>query len=107
MPTDQSTHQHLHDAPRHTPGPWRAYCRDITYRDGAWWPEEEFLQWEVEGPPEPYGRGSYHQADAHLIAAAPDLLHALERALENNTLPPDITALARHAIDKARGRRTE
>lgn len=52
-----------------TPGPWRATCRDMSYVDGQQWPEDEFLQWEVEGPRPVWGRGDYVQADARLIAA--------------------------------------
>ncbi len=62
----------------HTPGPWRAMCRDIAYVDGQEWPEEKFLQWEVDGPSVPSGRGEFYQADALLIAAAPELLAALQ-----------------------------
>ncbi|KPF66092.1 hypothetical protein IP84_16900 [beta proteobacterium AAP99] len=66
---------------KHTPGPWRAYCRDIGYVEGTEWSEDEFLQWEVEGPEEPIGRGSFFQGDARLIAAAPELLDACKKAL--------------------------
>ena len=62
---------------KHTPGPWRAVCRDVGYVKGQDWPEDEFLQWEVEGPKVPSGRGEFFQADAMLIAAAPELLQCL------------------------------
>ena len=65
---------------KHTPGPWKATCRDMTYKGGDW-SEDEFLQWEVEGPRAPFGRGDFFQADARLIAAAPDLLEALRAAV--------------------------
>jgi hypothetical protein len=61
----------------HTPGPWVADCRDVNYKGGEW-PENEFLQWEVVGPRVPSGRGEFFQADARLIAAAPELLAALK-----------------------------
>ena len=64
---------------KHTPGPWKATCRDMTYKGGDW-SEDEFLQWEVEGPRAPFGRGDFFQADARLIAAAPDLLFQLRAA---------------------------
>lgn len=66
---------------KHTPGPWRAVHRFI----GAGPHDDEVagLGWEVEGPPEPDGRGQFAKAaDAHLIAAAPDLLAACELALK-------------------------
>jgi hypothetical protein len=63
---------------KHTPGPWKAVCRNTTYVEGEHWPEDEFLQWEVDGPRAPMGRGDFFQADARLIAAAPDLLEALK-----------------------------
>ena len=64
---------------KYTPGPWQAKCRDITYVDGTDWPENEFLQWEVEGPRTVWGRGAFLQGDAYLVAAAPELLQvALE-----------------------------
>lgn len=67
-------------ASKRTPGPWRASCRSVAYSDGEW-PEDEFLQWEVEGPRYPTGRGDFFQADALLIAAAPELLEALQTLL--------------------------
>ena len=66
--------------PKHTPGPWRARCRHVDYKGGPW-DENEFLQWEVAGPRVPYGRGDFHQADAYLVAAAPDMYEALRKAL--------------------------
>lgn len=51
-----------------TQGPWEAYCRDVRYKSGAW-PEDEFLQWEINGPSDHTGRGSYMQKDAAAIVA--------------------------------------
>ena len=54
-----------------TPGPWRAVCRDVGNPDNALpWDHDRFLQWELEGPPEPPGRGQLYGEDAHYIAAA-------------------------------------
>ena len=60
----------------HTSGPWKARARCVT-NDGT---QDEMagLGWNIEGPPEPT-RGQFSKAaDAHLVAAAPDLLEALE-----------------------------
>ena len=66
----------------HTPGPWSAVCRHVSYKGGEW-PEDEFLQWEVEGPKAVmYGRGTFYQSDANLVAAAPELLAALKAFLD-------------------------
>lgn len=99
------------NAAKHTPGPWVASCRSISYAGGEW-SEDEFLQWEVDGPRTPYGRGNYFQADALLIAAAPELLEALEGLLcwcqgyEADKLNPHAFShmeSARAAIAKATG----
>ncbi len=47
-----------------------------------------------------YGAGEELQANARLIAAAPDLLEALEALLEGN---PSVVAKARAAVAKAKG----
>ena len=86
---------------KHTPGPWKATCRDMIYKGGDW-SEDEFLQWEVEGPRAPFGRGDFFQADAQLIAAAPELLEALQDLCD--TLGEcGMTEKARAAIAKAEG----
>ena len=88
---------------KHTPGPWKAYCRDMSHENGAEWSEENSLQWEVEGPRVPHGRGEYFQADARLIAAAPDLLESLQELVVG--LPQQWVSVkkARAAIAKATG----
>ncbi len=41
------------------------------------------------------------QANAKLIAAAPDLYDALQSIVDNKTLPPELLIPARAALDKA------
>jgi hypothetical protein len=86
---------------KHTPGPWVAECRHVSYPGGEW-PKDEFLQWEVKGPLLPWGRGDFYQSDALLIAAAPDLLAALQN-LENDdgSIPDHAWSLVQAAIAKA------
>lgn len=63
---------------KHTPGPWRVRHRH--YDAGPNEDEIGGLGWELEGPPEPM-RGHFAlAADAHLVAAAPDLLASLKNA---------------------------
>lgn len=97
---------------KHTPGPWTAKCRHVSYSGGDW-PEDEFLQWEVEGPRVPWGRGDFHQKDAQLMAAAPELLEALKGLLEvadfiSENVPGAGWRMAQHkaraAINKAEGK---
>ncbi|CAB4159316.1 hypothetical protein UFOVP707_77 [uncultured Caudovirales phage] len=73
-----------------TPGPWSATCRDMSYVEGQQWPEDEFLQWEVEGPRPVWGRGDYVQADAKLIAACSPAAMA-ELLAELDRLRDDLT----------------
>lgn len=89
----------------HTPGPWKAYCRDVGHEDGTPWPEDKFLQWEVGGPRVPDGRGEYYEADARLIAAAPDLLAVLESMKQKLRIddPLDMYDDVCEAIAKATG----
>ena len=80
---------------KHTPGPWRL----------AWVPEgvKPIVQRGKEGWFEVCGMSAEREhADAHLIAAAPDLLEALHRLLlfPNN---PRENNRARAAIAKATG----
>lgn len=56
----------------HTPGPWAAWhdtCRKCR--------EDGTQEWEVDGPPVGYHARFTSEADASLIAAAPELLEAL------------------------------
>lgn len=84
----------------HTPGPWealnRGYKHHVTSQDaGAFYAE-------ICGP--------HHEANARLIAAAPDLLAALQicakelRKISSNVLMNPAYQKARAAIAKAEGR---
>ena len=104
----------------HTPGPWtvRHRCVDKSPYDD----ESCGLGLEVDGPLEPQLRGRFARAaDAHLVAAAPELLAALtyceavmdeaarDQMLKELTdaelgkLWTDTLAATRAAIVKARG----
>ena len=107
----------------HTPGPWTVHHRHVDKSPND--DESCGLGLEVDGPPEPQLRGRFARAaDAHLVAAAPELLAALEAVLlfhsgrewdattrrEWSRLvgAPDATTkvlceVARSAIAKARG----
>lgn len=88
---------------RWTPGPWCAWDRGIG--------------WEVFCGPDQgvkpglrlndEHRNTFEEADAHLIAAAPELYEALERLLKIQTLEPLHVChpinIARKALAKARG----
>jgi hypothetical protein len=79
--------------PTHTPGPWRVkqtgftYFRDLTILGADWHGEETPIAAAlVRNALHPYGRADKARAEieanAMLIAAAPDLLAALEKAAE-------------------------
>lgn len=62
---------------KHTPGPWHVEGDHVVTTDHM---AKQLIAWPVEGPyalPYPERR-----ANAHLIAAAPDMLSALQEALE-------------------------
>jgi hypothetical protein len=95
----------MSDQPKHTPGPWFAkragdgrYFEWYVGRDGGNCSIAEDITDPVTRDPS--------EANAHLIAAAPDLLEALkmmmEGGLEGPTSQATETALA--AIAKAEGR---
>ena len=93
----------------HTPGPWIAEFSD--YGDEIWFGGYGAGMWTVE-PPGAYLDG-LSAANAHLIAAAPDLLAALEamhachRAFSSSeswtALDDEARLLAEKAITKAKG----
>jgi UDP-N-acetyl-D-mannosaminuronic acid transferase (WecB/TagA/CpsF family) len=83
----------------HSSGPWRITdndgLADIIAADGT------VVVWTVDG-----AYGSQIEANARLIAAAPDLLVACERALEKLSLIGGLPATVRvlqEAISKAKG----
>ena len=68
----------------HTPGPvGNSLALGMSTMDGTM-DEMSGLGWEIDGPPEPMLRGQFAKAaDAHLIAASPEMLAALERVKAN------------------------
>lgn len=61
---------------KHTPKPWIA--REV---NGAGWPGQRGFAIDFNEDQEQVVDFVYEEADAHLIAAAPDMLEALEAAL--------------------------
>ena len=91
---------------KHTPGPWTSYpCNlerysQVITANGAM--VQIAMTKEIYGDCKTYGLGEETTANARLIAAAPDLLEALQMLLEfPNTGPA--TSAAREAITKATG----
>ena len=108
--------------PTHTPGPWRVkqtgftYFRDLTILGEDWHGEETPIAAAlVRNALHPYGRADKARAEieanARLIAAAPELISALEAVLPDlehyvathGPGPDKRLALARAAIEKAKG----
>lgn len=58
---------------KHTPGPWTAYNDSCAKCE-----EDGTQEWGVTGPPGGYHAPFTNEADARLIAAAPELLEALQ-----------------------------
>ena len=80
----------------HTPGPWKALHRHVR---GKHTDEVNGLGWDIFGPPEPMLRGQFARAaDAHLVAAAPELLAACEKW---RLLTRAAKALKAHDLDLA------
>ena len=88
---------------KHTLGPWY-YLNKVDMREGDDW--EIFFNSNISGINYLIAEKISTQANARLIAAAPDLLEALKdmvRYLDNNGKETDVSELARYAIRKAEG----
>jgi hypothetical protein len=88
----------------HTPGPWKVEPMDNTDDD------EKASGFAYLVGPEPAYDGwvppvewRFRIADARLIAAAPDLLAALEDVLDGVPIPKDVIERACAAIAEAKG----
>ena len=101
---------------KHTPGPWTSYpcnlekySRVITAKGamvqvaytGLEHSDQVAMTKEVYGDRMTYGPGEETAANARLIAAAPDLLSALNGAIEHWPVPSSICK-DRHAYEAAR-----
>ena len=86
-----------------TPGPWKAYRDTLTQN-----------AWTIDVQHKPGGHEKVYQevavafrgeADARLIAAAPDMLEALRAAINaDDSIPPNVAAIINKAIAKAEGK---
>lgn len=93
---------------KHTPGPWKTYATGLA-RSGL--PEFE-IHWSNDG--ECVAEVVHGEADARLIAAAPDMLQALRRAVlalafaaeSSEAMRDDYNAVS-DAIAKATGSASE
>jgi len=88
---------------QHTPGPWIVGPSSNPRNGSAW---RDILSIGCEFSPSYVGEA--HQQDAYLIAAAPDLLEALEAALSHIVIVQGeniggVQEVARAAIAKAKG----
>jgi len=98
------------DEVRHTPGPWVIDANDRYHVES---PDGSALPWSIATISGSAGPGTNRsEANARLIAAAPDLLAALEKLLSYNEAimadrinyrPEDHASVARAAIAKATG----
>ena len=94
----------------HTPGPWFVSMKPDWDEDSGMGPAvydcDGGVFAVVDDEPETIAR-PFYEADAHLIAAAPEMLEALERLVEEcgpQTIEPDLALeFARAVIRKARG----
>lgn len=104
---------------KHTPGPWHAWDRGIGWEVHAGDPTGCYdPEGDCKGPIHDQFRDTCSEADARLMAAAPDLLEAAKRkladcretgdcsdaALQPGEVCSDECAALSAAIDKAEGR---
>ena len=84
---------------KHTPGKWQAVKMAQQIGCAEW-----CVQYGDDG--EHIADVVYEEADAHLIAAAPELLAALEESVREigYTLPSDYVKRYESALKKARGK---
>lgn len=96
---------------QHTPGPWEVDCAAqpiIVNGPPEGVADQIAVVYDCECPPAG-AHGAYQYgleraaANARLIAAAPELLAALERMVECYKLNPTVWEEARAAIEKAKG----
>lgn len=100
-PTNQSA---ATQAPLHTPGPWRVHTLDLPAKRHIFVIKDEVTSLlEMNGPCHFYNNA---EADAHLIAAAPDLLAAAKIAADASLMNSDWPGIEqlKGAIAKAEGR---
>ena len=88
---------------KHTPGPWK-YGAELSSRTGEW-----LISFDAGnrgrgiGIAETRPGSGQEEANARLIAAAPELLEALEELLAETRINGAFADKARAAIAKARG----
>jgi hypothetical protein len=88
----------------HTPGPWKVSRRFDVYQDTQLPGVGGTFVASTKGQrPLPESVNQVCEADAKLIAAAPELLAALESAVENGKLSAEDFLFASYVIRKAKG----
>ena len=80
---------------QHTPGPWKA----SQSHKGYW-----FIEYDQGGEAYTMTTLECHEANARLIAAAPDMLDALEWLLVSDEVEsPEALSVIRDAVKRAKG----
>jgi hypothetical protein len=86
------------------PKDWRNFTKGPWFKQGVWVLSDEEVICMAQYAEKGLDRG---EANARLIAAAPDLLHALDcilwRHMEDEFIPTEFWDMAKDAIKKARG----